>query len=162
MGPEGDFGMAEYNTRAPRGAPWSFIEDAVICTDDCCLIWPYSINARFGYGQANGRQAHRIVCELAHGDPPSDAYQAAHSCGVRACVNPRHLRWATRSENSQDKVEHGTDALGEKSPKAKLWEEAVLDIRYSDEPGKDLARKYRISTTLVSLIRTGKRWEWVR
>ena len=48
----------------------------------------------------------RVVCEEAHGPPPSPKHEAAHNtpngCVGGLCVNGNHLRWATKSENQLD------------------------------------------------------------
>ena len=81
-------------------------------TGDDCLIWPNRRN-NFGYGEAyvdgKMRRAHRVMCHLVHGAPPTPGHYAAHSCGNGhlACVNPNHLSWKTPSENQQDMVRHG-------------------------------------------------------
>lgn len=56
-------------------------------------------------------RVHRLVCIRRHGPPPTDDLEAAHSCGNAGCVNPRHIRWATRFENAADKKLHGTDSM---------------------------------------------------
>jgi hypothetical protein len=49
----------------------------------------------------------RLVCEETHGLPPTPKHDAAHKtrsgCLGKLCVNPWHIRWATRSENERDK-----------------------------------------------------------
>lgn len=48
----------------------------------------------------------RIICELVHGEPPTSAHEAGHTCpkGERAgCISPFHLQWMTRAENEQYK-----------------------------------------------------------
>ena len=52
------------------------------------------------------RYVSRLVCEEAHGPPPTNKHEAAHApngCIGVMCVNPDHIRWATRSENELDK-----------------------------------------------------------
>lgn len=56
----------------------------------------------------------RLVCEYINGKAPSPEHEAAHNCGKghEGCVNPLHMRWATRAENFSDKVIHGTSMRG--------------------------------------------------
>lgn len=51
---------------------------------------------------------HRLVAETFHGLPPTEKHQAAHINGVPTDNRPENLYWATNSENSLDKVRHGT------------------------------------------------------
>lgn len=148
------------------GEPDRFIaEVANHWASDECLIWPYSRNNR-GYGQISrgGRPklVHRIVCEVAHGSPPPD-HQAAHSCGKghEGCVNPRHLRWATTSENMLDRTSHGTDNRGERQGSSKLTKDDVLAIRASNARVTDLARSYGVSPSTICGIQSGRTWAWL-
>lgn len=78
-----------------------------------CLAWPFAKDNRVGRGSIgyNGRGwwAHRLMCVLAHGEPPTPKHQAAHNCGKGhyGCVNPRHLEWKTNSENQLDRAKNG-------------------------------------------------------
>lgn len=85
---------------------------------DECLTWPFARNqngagsvTRTVVGGSRGNMsASRAMCILAHGPPPAGRSMAAHNCGKghEACVNPRHLRWATQLENAADTLIHGT------------------------------------------------------
>jgi hypothetical protein len=79
---------------------------------DDCLIWPFSGPRGYGHFKCNGKRsyAHRYMCTLVHGDPPSVKHQASHSCGRghEGCVHPLHLSWKTQSENQLDRRIHGT------------------------------------------------------
>lgn len=136
-------------------------------TDDC-VLWPFS-KTSWGYGhlQVDGkmRQVHRLACEHLHGPPPTDLHQAAHTCGVRLCVNSRHLRWATRKENEADKVKHGTagrQPRGEKCLMAKLTASQVTEIRnrYGDggHTHRSLASEYGVAHCTVGFIIRGESW----
>lgn len=93
------------------GQAQQWLDDHVGYEGDSCLLWPFG-HSSTGYGTVNYYGtvggAHRFMCRLAHGEPPSPDMQAAHRCGVRSCVNPKHLRWATQAENEADKIIHGT------------------------------------------------------
>lgn len=141
--------------------------------DPSCLQWPFGRNSK-GYGAVTfgGKQmvASRFMCELAHGEAPSDAHQAAHSCGNGhlGCINPRHIRWATVSENQMDSVAHGTHEglkhKGEGHPLAKLDDVTVLAIRASARSGNAQARiceRYGLSSSAVSRIINRKSWKHI-
>jgi hypothetical protein len=72
-----------------------------------CWNWKASKN-KDGYGWfgVKGRVvlAHRISCWLAHGPPPDEKPTADHLCKDRSCVNPEHLRWASRLEQCENMV----------------------------------------------------------
>lgn len=96
-----------------KGEGIAFLRSLLGHTGDECVPWPFCKNHK-GYGMLghNGRmwKANRLMCMLAHGDPPTPKHQAAHTCGHGhlSCVNPRHLEWKTNYENQMDRVAHGT------------------------------------------------------
>lgn len=100
---------------------------------DECLPWPFSKHSdgygNFGY-MGKMKYAHRFMCEMVNGAPPTSEHQAAHACGNRICVNPRHLSWKTRSGNQLDRRKHGTH-MGSKGPYTKLTPAQIADIRQS-------------------------------
>lgn len=109
--------------RTMKGAPADFLRKHADYSADDCLTWPFSDKGN-GYGMVlfRGRRttANRAMCELAHGKPPSASHEAAHSCGNGhlGCVNPRHLRWATKLENVHDAMKDGTASRGAKHAEA--------------------------------------------
>jgi hypothetical protein len=108
--------------------------------------------------------AHRVVCRIYHGDPPTPLHEVAHACGVRACVNPNHLRWATRSDNAHDRVDHGTDIRGERAPSNKLTAVEVAAIRralLSGEKERTLADEHGVARTTIQCIGNGRTWGWL-
>ena len=150
-----------------KGEVSAFLENTVFCFEgDECLIWPYATGGN-GYGQIaiNGkmRPVNRMICEHEHGPPPTPKYQAAHSCGKGhlGCVNPKHLRWATPKENAADRLIHGTHSRGARHSTAKLTESQVLEIRASTTPTTQLAREIGVSYSVISMIRSRKRWAWL-
>ncbi len=146
------------------GATEAFLRDNVNATTDECIMWPYAVNAQ-GYGIATvdgvQRNANNQMCRLAHGEPFSIWRDAAHSCGVPGCVNPRHLRWATRRENMADKRLHGTSNIGERNGKTTITEADVLEIRAAPKWLKPLMEKYGLSRGALVKIRNGSRWAHV-
>ncbi len=140
-----------------------------IPTDDC-IIWPLGCTSSgypaFHVGHST-RSAHRAACEWTHGSPPLKGMQAAHTCGAKRCVNPRHLRWATQSENEADKQQHGRTNRGSRHGHARLSEDDVLFIRLLLAiPDKasltDIARRFDVDATAVHKIKTGLTWGWLQ
>lgn len=97
-----------------KSANLQWLRDHVGHEGDACLIWPFGKRWN-GYGQVgdgNGKIAypHRIMCEFAHGGPPTPGHVAAHSChnGHGGCCHPKHLSWLTPRENLLQRREAGT------------------------------------------------------
>ena len=139
---------------ADDGAPAAFIESAMKAETDDCIIWPFGL-AKTGYGVARigrGRAyVHRHICERTNGAPQTGMY-ACHSCGVRPCVNPRHIRWDTPLANNLDMDTHGTRNT------IKLTAAEVMTIRQSWESADELAARFKINRTTVYRLRKAKRW----
>lgn len=95
--------------RPPIPARMQFLITNANYKGEQCLEWPFRGRDKDGYGRCGqGPRAHRVMCTLAHGDPPFERAEAAHRCGNASCVNPTHIRWATHKENENDKYLHGT------------------------------------------------------
>lgn len=154
--------------RVAEGEPKAFLMAHVAHTGGDCVQWPYARLAS-GYGsiEHDGKthRAHRLMCELAHGKSPSDGLDAAHSCGSRACINPKHLRWSGRSENMADTVLHGTAPRGERHGASKLTENDVRTISARLDAGEThqaIADAFGVSRNAISDIAQGKNWAWLR
>jgi len=146
----------------------TWVENAISYAGDDCLIWPFARSGqKYGCMRFRGstRLAHRVICELAHGSPPSPSSQAAHSCGKghEGCVNPKHLRWDSRAGNFADKIKHGTDSRGEKSALAKITNDDVIRIRSlrGKMSQSAIGAEYGLTQPTISKIQSGKRWSWM-
>ncbi len=155
--------------QAATGEALAYIERVVLSHDgDDCLLWPFSRSRGAAMIYVDGRNSRvgRIVCERVHGAPPTPAHHAAHSCGKDhlGCVNPNHLRWATPSENNQDKLDHGTGNRGERHNLAKLSERDVLEIRHlrGSASQSSIARRFGVSVSTVKDIHARRTWGWLR
>jgi hypothetical protein len=151
-------------TRASHGGTEKLLRSTVGHLGNDCLIWPFCIDPT-GYGKAtvSGRagRASRFMCILAHGEPPSMAHEHAHSCGNRACFNPNHLRWDTKSGNAADRALHGTENRGERHGKARLSECDIRAIRADTRLQKIIASEYGVAPHHVSQIKSRKVWRHI-
>jgi hypothetical protein len=150
-----------------RGAPMAWLRARVGYSGDDCLEWPFGTN-QGGYSNVryDGRSAgaYRVMCEMAHGNAPFPRAEAAHSCGNRGCVNPKHLRWATRAENHADMKSHGTSITGSRNGWAKLKEDDVLRIKRRLQLGEtavSVAKDFNVSQYAIYDIKQGRRWGWL-
>jgi hypothetical protein len=162
------FGDPLAGSTPKNGAPLRHLNEVVLTySGDDCLKWPFATSrSGGGYGKLyfGGRlqTVSRIVCEKVNGPPPTPWHQAAHNCGRghEGCVNPRHMRWATRTENMADKVAHGTGVRGEAHKLAKLSEADVRQILALK--GKMLQREigqmFGVRANTVSVIQSGRKW----
>lgn len=153
--------------RTLRAEPARWIAAHVSHTDDACLVWPFGRN-NGGRGLVRHKRenlaAHRLMCEAVHGPAPA-GMEVAHNCGKGhlGCVNPLHLRWATKVENMADKLIHGTDNRGSKHPRVKLTEAQVGEIRQVQgrETLATTAGRYGVSPATIHSIYRRRSWAWL-
>ena len=163
------FGDTSVTLQSERGAGYKWLMDHVPFDGEHCLIWPFGrTSAGYGLTTNNDGQkvyAHRQMCHLAYGPPPSELHEAAHRCGKghEGCVNPQHLRWATPVENAADTVIHGTEVRGSNVPQSKLVDNQVREIRSLKGlmSQSAIGAKFGVSQTLVCRIMRREVWAWL-
>ena len=135
---------------------WSKVEKT-----DTCWLWTAAMRNRYGAFGLNGKTmyAHRLSLEMALGRPIAEGLDAAHApliCHNRACVNPAHLREASRSENNLDKrldgTHHTRGCIGH------LTDDEVRAIRIDPRDKCLIAEDYEISAIMVNYIKLRKRY----
>ena len=136
-----------------------FIEQALQANTDECIPWPFAVRASSGYPayqrpRGHGPRsidAHRYVCEQAHGQP-EDGEETAHSCGNKICINPRHVHWRTHLDNMGEAKQHGT-IRGGGIYRQRLFEQERLDIAASCDSLVTLSAKYGMSPSHMGKVR---------
>ena len=107
--------LAARHAVAHRTAGQTFRDVAILARTalqpNGCRLWTGKVSLD-GYPRLHRQDLHRVVCELAHGPPPPKA-EACHSAACethgrqgRACLEPSHLRWASRASNARDRGAH--------------------------------------------------------
>jgi len=110
--------------------------------------------------------AHR-ASYVHHKGEIQDGMFICHHCDNPLCINPEHLFVGTAQENFDDMHSKGRCKLGmhpmkgENHGLAKLTESQVREIRNSTEQGVSLARKFGVTTGLISMVRKNLRWKHV-
>ena len=135
--------------------------------DDSCWIWTFAKNKK-GYGVIGGADkktlfAHRVSYQYHYGDLESKDY-VLHSCDNPSCVNPKHLRKGTCSENIKEAFDKGRKtnpvAFGEDNPKSKLTVEQVRFIKANPQLGhKAIADMFGLSPNCIRGVRIGRTWK---
>lgn len=145
-----------------EGGPLAWLRSLIERAGDECVLWPFDSFNNHGYGnlrfEGRSQIASRVVCRLAHGEPPEGKPWALHSCHTPACCNPNHLRWGSEAENAADRAGDGTRLFGERHPGARMTELKVLEVRASSARTSDLALLYGVSAGCITAIR--KRITW--
>lgn len=123
-----------------------------------CIEWTGAINSS-GYGITwkDGKTcyAHRVAVSA-----PDDSV-VLHICDNKICVNPEHLILGSHKENSEDMVNKGRQAKGEKAGNSKLKESEVVNILSlkGSMASRAVAEMYNISKTNVLDIWNRKIWK---
>lgn len=135
-----------------------------------CWLWKLSVGSH-GYGQGfwegKVKTAHRMSYQLFKGDP-GDLF-VLHQCGNRRCCNPDHLYAGTQLDNFQDMLRHGTHVPPPRLKGGEVGNSVLTDRQASDVkrglldgiPVIQLAQKYNVSTSTISLIKRNKRYRHV-
>lgn len=129
-----------------------------------CLKWPFPYSKLVGYPQFgyHGKvlYAHRFMCELKNGAPPSPKSEAAHTCGNAhmQCVNPNHLVWKTRKGNAEDRLAHGNyqDHVGMQHFRLRPAQVDEIRALKGIESQYALAERFGVSRCSISSIHTGR------
>ncbi len=126
-----------------------------------CFIWTANVGSH-GYGMMSTvsltkEVSHRISWKLFRGEIPEGMW-VLHRCDNRLCVNPDHLFLGTQQDNIADATKKGRVASVKNGnhPHAKLAANDIIEIRSSKERGVDLAKRYGVSQSHISQIRSGK------
>ena len=150
---------------AKRGEAKKFLSDILNRKrfGNDCIEWPFAVN-NDGYGRVNwkNKNVHASVLVCGFFKKKGKGKQVAHSCGRRNCLNPKHLRWATKSENEADKKIHGTvpNMKGERNFRSKLKASDVVKIRKlrGKEFMKITADRYDVHLSVISKIQNKQIW----
>lgn len=134
--------------------------------NECITDWEYSKTKGYPIADLDGRQMHaaRILCILQYGPPPEGHVDAAHRCGVRGCINPAHVYWASRQRNQLDRIDHGTSNRGVRHGMAKLTEAQVLEISARLKSGhmqQRIADDFGVTRGTIKCIKKGATWGWL-
>ena len=156
----------------PRPISERFFEKVIPVPEAGCWLWTGAVDPK-GYGRflntATRRSvlAHRTSWELLRGPIP-DGMFVCHKCDTPGCCNPDHLFLGTPSDNNADMTRKGrrnqpmpVTQRGERHYAARLSEDDVRAIRSSSGNQRVVAARFGIERSLVSMIRSGKRWKHV-
>lgn len=151
-------GKVRTDLRGTHGAPaerfWHWVTKG---EPDACWLWQGKTD-KDGYGTLKAGpkllRAHRISYEIHKGEiPPGRLIR--HSCHTPGCVNPAHLSTGTTLDNARDKVLAGRARVNEAHPNCKFSNEVVAAVRADTGMRKDIAKRFGMSPSQVSNIRSG-------
>lgn len=134
-------------------------ERSVHVSESGCLLWMGAMS-KLGYGSVRikrkGYSTHRLSYYANHGEIP-DGLQVLHSCDVRCCVNPNHLRVGTNFDNQRDRLKRG------RHHKTKLLPDDVMKIRkaLTEQSCRQVSEAFNIPITAVYQINNGSSWAWL-
>ena len=133
-----------------------------IAQGDACWEWTGSLTKRGGYGlfRIGGRKgsthnAHRAAWLIEYG-PIADGMVVMHMCDNPPCVRLDHLRLGSGADNMRDM------AAKERSRTTRLTADQVNEIRRAADQHErhiDIAARYGISKSNVSMIATRQTWK---
>lgn len=112
-------------------------------------------------GKRKTYTVHTLVL-LAFVGPRPAAFECRHLNGIRTDNRLCNLAWGTPKENDQDRRRHGTFIEGERHGASKLTEQDIRLIRAADASQASIARRFKVSQSLISMIKSRQRWAHVQ
>lgn len=158
-------------TFAPAIIDLAWVREHTTQTPDGCWEWNHA-RTRAGYGVkrvgSKNIYLHRLVATLVYGE--SVGNHALHSCDNPPCCNPAHIRWGTRSDNSQDAVRRNRlntthRVRGAAHHAARLNEDDVREIRRMYATGTliaHIAAAYGIHWSSAAAVVRNETWRQVK
>lgn len=116
------------------------------------------------HSRVYSRPVHRLVLETFIGPCPFDM-QTCHNDGNQLNNRLDNLCWDTRKANAQDKLLHGTHAIGTNNSRALFTEDQVREIRALALNGtthQALASQFNVHRSTISDMIRRKRWTHVQ
>jgi hypothetical protein len=104
---------------------------------------------------------HRLILEAFVGPCPPGLECRHYPDRDKLNCRIDNLHWGTHTANQDDKIEHGTDPVGERNGRAKLdWLKVakIRDLRQRGMMLADIAARYSVSRSLISQICRGEKW----
>lgn len=127
-----------------------------------CWIWYWTFCKGYASWSVDGNSVRvaRWIYELLIG-PIAEGYELHHTCFVKACVNPFHLKPMTHREHIREHVKFGMN-VGIKNGNAKRTETEVLTIKFLYKyfylPATQIAKAMGIPQRSVYSITMGENW----
>lgn len=132
-------------------------------TETGCHIWTGRMAGNGSYGVIKymniSEGAHRFAYRHYFGEIPS-GMEICHKCDIGFCINPRHLFLGTHADNMRDMAEKGRSnkQRGESASSSKLKDEQVRAIINDGNTYRDIAKRYGVSSSVISNIKNKKTW----
>lgn len=144
-----------------KGVTAAWLRAHVSFDGNGCLEWPFSRSRGYGHLKYGNKimKAHRQICILAHGKPPTPKHEAAHSCGNHGCVNRNHISWKTRRKNQAQSVAMGRfyrNGRGGTLNRADATEIRALKGQLSQDK---IAAKFNVTHSTIAKIHRGEIWK---
>ncbi|ANJ65291.1 putative HNH endonuclease [Erwinia phage vB_EamP_Rexella] len=122
----------------------------------------YQLTLALGNGSYQQVRLHIVILETFKGPRPSALHEGCHNDGDPSNNAESNLRWGTKEDNTEDRLKHGTQVRGEKSPNTKLTDADTVNILRAlanGVSGIELARIYQVGTTTISRIKNRQTWK---
>ena len=124
---------------------------------------------RVGLSKKGIRKFHKIARLVAKSfiENPENKPEVNHKNGVKTDDILSNLEWATKSENMKHADRNGLRKMqrGSKCTWSKLDETKVAEIKILLEKSsikqKEIAKKFGVDASLISQIKSGKKWKYI-